>query len=235
MSQKLGKSTRIAVAKRSLKQLIEGSLPEGLPVAMRTFKAGKGSCATRLAVPLGPLDRADLLDLIERLKINKGTKTPLASAIAAVAGDIGDVTGPRIVVVVTDGAETCDGDPGAAVQSLVDAGFDTTVNIVGFALKDEQLKQDMAAWAAAGGGVFADAQDQSGLSAAIAETLRAPFRVYDETGAIVGEGIVGSDAIPVPMGTYRVEVLADPEPIVFDGVRVGTGETVHLEVGGQEP
>ena len=87
----------------------------------------------------------------------------------------------------------------------------------------------------AGGGVFADAQDQSGLSAAIAETLRAPFRVYDEAGAVVGEGIVGSDAIPVPMGTYRVEVLADPEPVVFDGVRVGTGETVHLEVGGQEP
>jgi secreted protein with Ig-like and vWFA domain len=136
------------------------------------------------------------------------------------------------VVVVTDGAETCDGDPEEAVRSLVAAGFDTTVNIVGFALDDEELKARMTAWAEAGGGVFTDAQDQSDLSAAITDALRAPFRVYDEAGAVVGEGIVGSDPITVPMGTYRVEVLAHPEPIVFEDVRIGTGVTVQLEVGG---
>lgn len=235
MLKKLGKSTRIAVAKRSLRQLIEGSLPEDLPVALRTFEPGRRSCGTRLAVPLGPLDRADMVDRIRRLKIDKGTKTPLAAAIAAVAGDIGGVTGPRIVVVVTDGAETCEGDPEAAVRSLVEAGIDTTVNIVGFALDNEELKAKMAAWAAAGGGVFTDAQDQSALSAAIADALRAPFRVFDETGALVGEGIVGSDAITVPMGTYRVEVLTHPEPRVFDGVRIDAGLSVQLEIGGSEP
>ena len=46
---------------------------------------------------------------------------------------------------------------------------------------------------------------------------------------------MGDDAIAVPMGTYRVEVLADPETIVFDEVRIGTGQTVQLEVGGPAP
>jgi hypothetical protein len=176
-----------------------------------------------------------MVDLIRRLKIDRRTQTPLAAAIAAAAKDLGEVTGPRIVVVVTDGAENCDGDPEAAVRSLVEAGFDTTVNIVGFALSNEALKERMASWAAVGGGVFTDAQDQADLSAAVADALRAPYRVFDEVGAVVGEGIVGDAAIPLPMGTYRVEVLAHPEPIIVDGVRVATGQDVQLEVGGQEP
>lgn len=234
MRARLGSSTRIAVAKRSLQQLVEGSLPDGLPVALRTFKAGRRSCATTLTVKLGPLDGAAMVKRIQRLKVDKGTKTPLAAAIDAVAGDIGDATGPRVVVVVTDGAETCKGDPEAAIRSLVEAGFDTTVNIVGFALDDEVLKARMASWAEAGGGVFFDAQDQTGLSAAIGAILRAPFRVYDEEGALVGEGVVGDTPVTLPMGTYRVEVLADPEVITFEDVRVGTGEAVRLEVGGNQ-
>ena len=138
-------------------------------------------------------------------------------------------TGPRVVVVVTDGAENCKGDPAAAVQSLVDAGFDTTVNIVGFALDDEDLKASMASWAELGGGVFFDAQDQAGLSSAIASTLQAPFRVLDATGAVVARGVVGGPPVEVPVGTYRVEVLTDPLT-TFDAV-VASGQALQLEVG----
>jgi hypothetical protein len=230
MRAELGDSTRIAVAKRSLRQLVESSLPEGLPVALRTFKAGRRSCDTTLAVELGPLDRAAMAERIRRLKIDKGTRTPLAAAIAAVADDIGDVPGPRIVVVVTDGAETCKGDPEAAVRSLVDAGFDTTVNIVGFALDDEALKARMAGWADIGGGVFLDAQDQAGLSAGIAAALRAPFRIIDADGTLVGEGLVGDAPVTVQPGTYRVEVLSEP-PAVFEQVEVASGSGAQLTVG----
>jgi hypothetical protein len=231
MRRELGSSTRIAVAKRSLASLVEGSLPEGLPVALRIFKAGRRSCATTLAVKLGPLDRAAMVARIKGLKIDKGTKTPLAAAIEAAAGDIGGVGGPRVVVVVTDGAETCKGDPEAAVRSLVDAGFDTTVNIVGFALDDEELKARMAAWADAGGGVFFDAQDQAGLSAGIAAALRAPFRILDADGKLVAEGVVGDAPVAVEPGTYRVEVLSEP-PAVFEGVEVASGAAAQITVGG---
>jgi hypothetical protein len=235
MDADLGKRKRIDVAKRSLSRLVADSLPEGLPVALRTFKAGtraKPSCATRLSVKLGPLDKAAMLKRIDRIKIGKGTKTPLAAAIEAAGGDIGGVEGPRIVVLVTDGAETCGGDPEAAVRALVAAGIDTTVNIVGLALDDEGLKGQMASWADAGGGTFVDAQDQAGLSAGIAAALRAPFRVYDAKGALVGDGIVGDAAVTVQPGTYRVEVLSEP-PIVIEDVVVAPGSGAQLTVGGE--
>jgi hypothetical protein len=233
MLEPLGRSTRIAVAKRSLSRLIEETLPDGLPVALRIFKAGRQSCATQLAVPLGPLDPAALAGRIDGLRINKGTRTPLAAAIKAAKGDIGSVEGPRIVIVVTDGAESCKGDPEAAVRDLVEAGFETTVNIVGFALDDEELKAEMASWAEVGGGVFFDAQDQAGLSSGVAAALRAPFRVFDADGALVGESVVGGDAVEVDPGTYRVEVLSEP-PVTYEAVEVAPGGKTEVMVGGAE-
>ena len=41
MLERLGNSTRIAVAKDVLTRLVNRTLPEGLPVALRTFKAKK--------------------------------------------------------------------------------------------------------------------------------------------------------------------------------------------------
>jgi Mg-chelatase subunit ChlD len=231
MLKKLGTSTRIDVAKGSVSRLIDETLPEGLPVALRTFKAGRRSCDTVLALKLGPLDRAALQRRIQRLKIDKGTRTPLGAAIAAVAGDIGQTPGPKVVVVVTDGAETCKGDPAAAVQGLVDAGIDTTVNIVGLALDDEQLKASMASWAQAGGGVFFDAQDRAGLSSAIAATLRAPFRVLDDAGTVVAQGVVGGPGVAVPIGTWRVQVLTDPV-LTLEDVVVAPGQGIQLTIGG---
>ena len=74
--KRLGGATRIAVAKDALTGLVQSTLPEGLPVALRTFKAGKRSCDSTLLVGLEPLERAAMSRLIERLKINKGTRTP---------------------------------------------------------------------------------------------------------------------------------------------------------------
>jgi Mg-chelatase subunit ChlD len=38
-------------------------------------------------------------------------KTPLAAALERVAADLSEVDGPKIVVLVTDGEETCGGNP----------------------------------------------------------------------------------------------------------------------------
>ena len=108
------------------------------------------------------------------------------------------------------------------------------MNIVGLALVDADLKARMEGWAAITGGSFFDAQDPEGLSAGIAAALQAPFAVYDKAGEKVAAGVVGGPSLPLPPGTYRVEVLSDP-PIVFDDVRIGPGEGVELTVGDAGP
>jgi len=49
-----------------------------------------------------------------------------------VESDLAKAKGPKTVVLVTDGEETCDGDPGTVIQSLIDKGFDFRLNIIGF-------------------------------------------------------------------------------------------------------
>ncbi len=66
-----------------------------------------------------------------------------------------------MVVLVTDGQETCKGDPAEEVQRLSALGLEATINIVGLALDDEELKASMEGWAELGGGTFFDAQDRT--------------------------------------------------------------------------
>src|SRR4029450_8056803 len=57
-----------------------------------------------------------------------------ASPIARVAPDLAGVSGPRIVVVLSDGAENCGGNPAQAIRKLRREGLDVTVNVVGLGL-----------------------------------------------------------------------------------------------------
>ena len=229
MNKKLEGSTRMAAARAVLGRLVTETLPEGLPTALRTFKAGNGSCKTVMASPFAPLDRAAMDQVIADLPLHRKTRTPLGATLHAVGDDLAERPGPKIVVFVTDGKETCKGDPEAEVERLVELGIDVALNIVGFALEDEALKSDMESWAAAGGGVFFDAQDQDSLLAGIAAALQAPFRVYDSDSVLVRSGVVGGAGVDLPVGTYRVEVLSEP-PVTFEAVAVAPGEGVRLEV-----
>jgi len=204
-----------------------------VPVALRTFGSkGKGreaNCGTTLTLPLAPLDRDATLGVVRELKARKRTSTPIGAALAAIVEDLDAVSGPRTVVLVTDGKETCGGDPAAVIAAARARGLDIQVNIVGFALEDEALKETMRAWARAGGGTYFDATDAASLAGAVATAVGAPFRIVGPTGELVAGGTVGADPVAVPPGTYRVEVLVDP-PAVFADVVVGSGEAVELEL-----
>ena len=64
----------------------------------------------------GPGSRAAIRDAIAGLK-PRG-QTPLAYALEQVRGDLAGVRGERAVVLVTDGIESCGGDPAAAARAL---------------------------------------------------------------------------------------------------------------------
>jgi len=234
MNQKLEGQKRITIAKASMRDLVSEQLAEGVPVSLRIF-GGKGKskaarCVSRLAMPLQPLDRGKTLKLVKKLKIGKRTATPIADALHAVGDDLSGVTGTRMVVLLTDGNETCDGDPSAAIEELQASGVDINLNIVGLALDDEALKEQMAAWAAAGDGSYFDAASASELGQALANAVAAPYRVFalgDEEP--IASGTVGGSSVVLDPGTYRVEVRTDP-PVAFDDVLLGGGASVILEL-----
>jgi von Willebrand factor type A domain-containing protein len=213
--------TRIDVAKEVISRLVRKTPPGGVPVALRVFGDEPDSCDTKLAVPLAPLNAKTMAATIEGIELVNLVNTPLGAALEAVKGDLADATGPKIVVLVTDGEETCGGDPEAAIRALRKAGLDVHVNIVGFALDDDALKKTFRHWAKLGHGSYFDATGADDLGDAIVRAVQPPFTILDADAKTVGTGIVGGGPVSVPAVTYTVEVQTDPTTTFADVVVEG--------------
>ncbi|MGF1626743.1 MAG: VWA domain-containing protein, partial [Alphaproteobacteria bacterium] len=143
MLQRTADGRRIAVAQATLTRLVDSLLPPGTPFALRLFGQGQsGSCDTTLAVPPGPLDPIQAAAAIASLAPVDGARTPIGEALRLVAEDMAALPAPRLVVMVTDGEETCDGDPRAEIERLRADGFEVRINILGFAVDDAALADD---------------------------------------------------------------------------------------------
>ena len=156
-------------------------------------------------------------------------KTPIADSLAKVESDLKNAPGPKVIVLVTDGEETCDGSPEEVIQKLRDKGFDVTLNIVGFAIADATLESQFKSWADLGGGRYFSANSQEGLSESLKEALQIPFAVYDSVGTLVAEGVVGGEPQELEQGFYRVVVQSSP-PRTFEDVEVPGEKYVEVKL-----
>ncbi|HET9865030.1 MAG TPA: VWA domain-containing protein [Steroidobacteraceae bacterium] len=206
MLQKLGATRRIDIAKQTLAKLTSSTIPAGTPFALRVFGREVDSCQTVLDVPVGPLNPAAVNARIAALSAKNGAKTPIGASLARAADDLKSVQGEKLIVLVTDGEETCGGDPAAEIERLRKTGIGTRISIVGFALDDEQLAATFRRWSDLGGGAFFDAKDAAALEKSLAAALRPGFEVVNAQGLVLASGVVGGDPVSVPAGDHRVRV-----------------------------
>lgn len=212
---------RIDAARGALETLVTQTLPAGTNVSLRVFGSAPDSCETQLLVPQSPLDPAAMAAVVREVPVVDGVRTPLGASLQQVAGDLGALPGPKIVVLVTDGEETCNGDPAAAINALVASGIDVRVNIVGFALDDAALKAQFQEWARLGNGQYIDANDQASLTTAMTIAVQPTYDVVDGNGIVVASGQAGGPPVSLPAGTYTVVVHATPERRVTATVVAG--------------
>jgi hypothetical protein len=167
--------------------------------------------------------------VIAGLEAKNLARTPIAESLRLATGDLAGAQGQKIVVLLTDGEETCGGDPAREIQALAAQGLDVRVNIVGFAVEDEVLEDTFREWARLGSGQYFDAVGAEELGQAVEQALRPGFRVLDADGVVAATGVVDGEAVDVPAGAYKVEVLTDPLR-VFENVNVGSGSRIRLEL-----
>ena len=222
---------RIDAAHTVLSNLVTNELPPGIPVTLRVFGNQPGSCDTSQLVPLGPLDPASMSQTIQAIEPVNLVKTPIGASLEQVANDLAGVTGPKIVVLVTDGEETCDGDPAKAIKDLQAKGFDVQINIVGFSVDDPALKEQLKEWATLGNGSYFDATNATELASAVNAAVQAPYRVLDDKGNVVAKGFVGGDPIDLPAGTYSVEILTNPTQTI-EKVKIRPGKPTEIKLAG---
>lgn len=224
---------RIDTAREVLAALTGDAIPDGTPFALRVFGHREvDSCRTDLEVPLQPLVAARVDAQIQQVQAMNLARTPIADSLAMVRQDLATVTGERVVILITDGEETCDGDPATVIDALRASGTDVRVNIVGFAIDDADLRQQFRYWADLGGGEYHDAASAEDLATSMNRALRAPYEVLNEAGEIVNEGIVDDADVDLPPGSYRVRTRGTPSLEGRVEIVSGKRSTVWLKAAG---
>ncbi len=151
---------KIVAAKKVMSELV-AEMPDSVYAGLTVYgHKRKGDCGDITEIiPLGLLNREQAAKTIRSIK-PKG-KTPIADSIRQVADKLKGQEDETTIVLVSDGIETCGGDPCAVTKSLKDAGIKFVIHTIGFDV-DKTASQQLSCIAKAGGGSYfpaANAQD----------------------------------------------------------------------------
>jgi hypothetical protein len=231
MLQRIGSQRRIDIAKQTLTKLTSTTIPAGTPFALRVFGRELDSCQTDLEIPLGPLDVAAVGAKIGKLEAKNNARTPIGASLEKVTADLQAAKGERLVILLTDGEETCGGDPAAAIAALKKSGVAVRVNIVGFAIDDAKLAATFRHWSDLGSGMYFDAKDAASLSAAMIQAMRPGFEIVNAQGKVVASGIVGGEPVRAMPGNYTVRFVSQAGKPQQVTVKAKETATVALSAG----
>ncbi|CAH2405361.1 vWA domain-containing protein [Mesorhizobium ventifaucium] len=162
---------KLEIARESLRTVLQ-SVPADKEIGFMAYgHREKGSCEDiELIVPPQAGSAATVSTAADSLKFIG--KTPLTSAVRQAAEALKYTEDKATVILITDGLETCKGDPCALGKELRAAGVDFTVNVVGFGLTADEGKQ-VACLADNTGGKYIQATDEKALQDALVETIAA--------------------------------------------------------------
>ncbi|TJV37576.1 MAG: VWA domain-containing protein [Mesorhizobium sp.] len=163
---------KLEIARESLRTVLQ-SVPADDEIGFMAYgHREKGSCDDiQLIVPPQAGSASAITDAADSLKFLG--KTPLTAAVKQAAEALKYTEDKATVVLITDGLETCDGDPCALGRELEASGVDFTADVVGFGLTADEGKQ-IACLADNTGGKYIQASDERALQEALAETVAAP-------------------------------------------------------------
>ena len=156
---------KIDAAKDVMTRLLS-ELPAEVSVGLVAYgHRRKGDCAD--IEMLTAAERGGGAKTAEQVKklVPKG-KTPLAAALSQVGSYLKQQEGEATVVLVSDGIETCGGDPCNVARKLREQGIKVIIHVVGFDVSGAAVDQ-LQCIADAGGGRYFEADTVASLAAAL--------------------------------------------------------------------
>lgn len=161
---------RIDAAKNAVLTLV-GGLPDGAPLGLIVYGTGTDSSdAAKTAgcqdiktlVPLGPVEKVAFTTAVNG--VTASGYTPIGAALRAAVAEL-PASGPRNVVIVSDGEDTCaPPDPCEVAKDLGASVGGLAVHAVGFRVTGA-AKDQLTCIAKAGGGSYVDAANAAQLQA----------------------------------------------------------------------
>ena len=112
--------------------------------------------------------------------LNPAGKTPLVTAVKVAAAALESKSKPGVIVLLTDGEETCGGAPCALGQTIKASGRHLTVHVIGYQLRafrwtGAQSFLDVKCLAEETGGLYITAENRQDLVEAFEKTLGCPM------------------------------------------------------------
>lgn len=188
--------TRIDAAKAAVAAFL-GNLDPNMRIAYRVYghqspTKEKNCKDTELMVGFGTTSANRDAILTKTQGVKAQGYTPITYVIQLAAGDIAKEPGARIIVLVSDGKETCEGDPCAAAKALADADAKLVIHTIGFNV-DTAARYQLQCIAKVARGTYSDTSSAADL------------------GARLG-AVAAAKAPPAPPATKTTITIARPKP-----------------------
>ncbi|MGW6427064.1 vWA domain-containing protein [Nocardia sp. NPDC055053] len=197
-------ATMMDSAKKAVRTFVD-SAPAEAKVGLATYGTGTsndeadkaaGCRDVQILRQPGTIDKPALTSAVDGIQARGWT--PMGTALRQAAEALPS-SGPRSIVLVSDGDDTCaPPDPCEVAKELKRKGVDLVVHSIGFAV-DDKARAQLTCMAQATGGSYSDAADGAALERILPRVSSAALRNYQATGT----PITGTDS-------YRTAPVAEP-------------------------
>lgn len=254
-------AARIDAAKAAVTSLVDKLAPDtrlSLRIYGHQSQPQKKDCRDSALVVGFDAVVANKAAVIEQARsIRAQGYTPINLSLQLAAKDLaGEPSAERVVLLVSDGKETCEGDPCATAKALAEADSKLVVHAIGFGV-DAVTQQQLQCIARMARGKYFDARDGAGLAGVLSQAAStkasAPpvdqlklkaSRAMGKLKMVVASGFTSHDVIDatdkkvasfaphqpivdVPPGIYRVTFPNGS----WTGIEVRPGETTEIKPG----
>lgn len=231
MNQDDAPGPRIDAAKTAVTDLL-GSLPTDSQVGLMVYGTATGSTDADKAAgcqdvkTLAPVTKLDTAALTAQVNgIAAAGYTPIGNALKAAADALPN-EGPRSIVLVSDGEDTCAPPaPCDVARDLHQQGIDLTVHTVGFKV-DATARDQLSCIAQATGGTYSDAGDATQLGVALQTKVDDAITGYTTAGTPVTGADQASEQAPLLTPGQYVDTYA----VGGSGDTASTGTTKYYTV-----
>ena len=239
MIGRVGGRTKIELAREALTRAL-ADVPADLPIGLRAYghrvpvaDRDAGCTDTERLVRPEPGKAAEIVSLANRLA-PRG-HTPIARSLREAGADLAAEGGAGVILLLTDGVESCGGDPSAAAAELRASGLQVVLHTVGLGVTGSEAAA-LADMARAGGGLYFNAPTAADLTRGVGAAVQSgrEFVLRQDAAATfpseirrVRGGATVAEAEPIEPGHYSFADHLFREQRYF-AVRGRPGTTVTL-------
>lgn len=173
-------------AKKSATELI-ASVPDGLSLAVVVYGHEKSKpCEVEVLRSLMPINGNDKAEVTRRIQqLQPSGNTPIGRSLQVAAEQVYKSRTPAKILLITDGIETCKGDPlTEASKFAASEATGRSIDVIGFGLKPEEI-QSVSKIAANGKGKYFDAKNSQELKVAFEQAKQDLLQKLTKTDGAV--------------------------------------------------